>query len=283
MHRPNRTMTERRRASGLVFGYVYPFLFAVVLNLAARGETIFGPLYSIDTYGQGFQPFVDPGLYNWSCPRDASESCRCTGCGTLLGYMGAGVAVSALMMAVLLFAHSGLLFAQVILRRPTALEMTLFLALFTLHPFITEFFHFTDATMVIALAIWLASVGPVRRGQGVPDAAGHRRGRRPDRGRPVDLPDGDLLRRDRLPPGLGREAGTSGTSRTRIVLSVPTGPSHARRRSSAYPSTWCRSASWPWCPESRALAPRSFRVWPTRSRRSACSPASCAWRCCHGR
>jgi hypothetical protein len=152
-------MTESRRASGLVFGYVYPFVFVVALNLAARGETIFGPLYSIDTYGQGFQSSVDPVLYDLVLSQGRYGVVPLYWLRELLGYMGAGVAVSALMLAVLLFAHSGLLFAQVILRRPTTVEMTLFLALFTLHPFITEFFHFTDATVVIALAIWLASLG----------------------------------------------------------------------------------------------------------------------------
>jgi hypothetical protein len=152
-------LAEERLPSRLVFGYAYPFLFAVVLGLAARGETIFGPLYSSDTYGQALQPYLDPGFYNTVLRQGRFGLVPLYWLREVLGYQGAGVAVSALLLSVLLFAHSGLLFAQVILRRPSTAEMTLFLALFTLHPFATEFFHFTDATLVIAVAMWLASAG----------------------------------------------------------------------------------------------------------------------------
>ena len=73
-----------------------------------------------------------------------------------LGYLGMEVAVSSLVLAVLLFSHTGLLFAQIIVRRPSRAAMTIFLAIFVLHPFNTELFYFANGTFDIALAIWLA-------------------------------------------------------------------------------------------------------------------------------
>jgi hypothetical protein len=130
----------------------------VALAILGRAQTIFFPLYSIDSYSSVYQregsaafgvllPTGRFGLVGLYWLRD------------LIGYYGLEVAVSSLVLSTLLFAHAGLLFALCIFRKPSNVEATIFITFFVLHPFNTEFFHFSDVTLNIAIAIWLASVG----------------------------------------------------------------------------------------------------------------------------
>ena len=66
---------------------------------------------------------------------------------------------SAIVLSVVLFTGAGFLYARVLLKAFDAPELVIFVALFTLHPFNTEFYTFSDATFDIALSIFLAAAG----------------------------------------------------------------------------------------------------------------------------
>ena len=76
-----------------------------------------------------------------------------------IGYYGNSVAVSSLALAVVAFALAGLFFAKVVIERPSAPEAGLFITLMTLHPFNTEFFHFSDVTLNIMIGLLLSAIG----------------------------------------------------------------------------------------------------------------------------
>jgi hypothetical protein len=76
-----------------------------------------------------------------------------------LGYFGMEVIPSSLIASTLLFTGAGFLYARVLSPKLSDIELFIFVALFTLHPFVTEFYTFSDATLDIAIAIFLAAVG----------------------------------------------------------------------------------------------------------------------------
>src|SRR5208283_2667167 len=54
---------------------------------------------------------------------------------------------------------AGFVYARVLFDKPDAIEVFVFTSLFALHPFNTEFYTFSDVTLIIMLAIFLAAVG----------------------------------------------------------------------------------------------------------------------------
>lgn len=139
----------------ILLGQPLPFFIAVGLSLLARQWTITDPLYSADAYVQigpeGIPTdfFISQGRWGlvlFAGLRDA------------LDYVGYQVAASANLIAVFVFAHAGLLLANVVLRKPTTAEALVFVVIISLHPFATEFFYFTEGTLTFAVAFWLTSV-----------------------------------------------------------------------------------------------------------------------------
>ncbi|AMJ62708.1 hypothetical protein AXW83_22555 [Bosea sp. PAMC 26642] len=59
----------------------------------------------------------------------------------------------------LFFAAAGIFFAKLVLDNPTRSELSIFLAIMTLHPFGTEFFTFSDATLNIMIGLLLSAAG----------------------------------------------------------------------------------------------------------------------------
>ena len=139
----------------LLLGQPLPYVVGVVLSLAARGQAISSPLYSIDAYASLHSGSID---YTFMLSQGRYGSALLMWLREAVGYVGLEVASSALLLAVLLAAHTGLLLAHVVLRRPTTAETTVFVVLFSLHPFATEFFHFAGATLIIIFALWLAAL-----------------------------------------------------------------------------------------------------------------------------
>ena len=76
-----------------------------------------------------------------------------------LGYAGMDVVPSALILSTALLIGAGFVYARVLFGEPGAFDVFVFISLFALHPFNTEFFTFSDVTLTITLAIFLASVG----------------------------------------------------------------------------------------------------------------------------
>ena len=138
----------------LLLGQPAPFFAVTLLSLVARGQAIAGPLYSTDDYALLRTDALD---YRFLLSQGRFGTVGLEWLRELLGYTGVEVSTSALIVAVLLLTHSGLLLAHVVLRKPTTIETSIFLVLYALHPFATEFFFFAGATLDIAIALWLAS------------------------------------------------------------------------------------------------------------------------------
>ena len=146
------------QGSNLIWRYLTSLSVCIVLSVMAHGPSLFNPNYSIDTYsfshpGQPAFPyarFFIQGRYGLAALQWFREA---------IGYSGFDVAVSSIMLAVILFALAGLFFAWTILKSPSKVEVFIFIAFFTIHPFGTEFYTFSDATLNVAIAIFIAALG----------------------------------------------------------------------------------------------------------------------------
>ena len=137
------------------FRFRWCLIALTLLALVARMPSLTTPMYSIDGY-------------NSANARDLSQFVMTQGRWGLavllrlrgqLGYFGMDVIPSSLVLATLLLTGAGFLYARVLLPKPNNVELFIFVALFTLHPFVTEFYTFSDATLDIAIAIFVAAVG----------------------------------------------------------------------------------------------------------------------------
>ncbi|WP_201829349.1 glucosyltransferase domain-containing protein [Microvirga zambiensis] len=141
-------------------GYVVSFIGVLFLGLLARGQAIFAPLYSIDSYDTAYRGEPD-AIYGFLLTQGRYGLAALWWLRDAIGFYGIEVASATLIISIILFAASGFLFSIAVLKRPTAAETFILSALFTLHPYSTEFFHFSDATFNIALAIFLGALGIV--------------------------------------------------------------------------------------------------------------------------
>jgi hypothetical protein len=137
---------------------VTPLIFLVALGVLARAQTIFSPLLSIDTYEVAatsdpsvkFETLVQQGRFGLM----ALWWLR-----GVLGVWGPSASSISLMLSVPLLALSGLLFAFSISRGMTIRSATFLAAIYSLHPFLTEIYYFSDAAFNIFFATCLASIG----------------------------------------------------------------------------------------------------------------------------
>lgn len=134
------------------------FLLCCVASLLARGQTVFQPLYAIDTYmfmhgetvSSIYQTFLSQGRFGLAAIFWIREK---------IGYLGMDVAVSSAAFSIVLFSATAILLAYTIFPAPRFSTVVVFSLLVTLHPFGTEFFHFSEATFAIALAFFCGSAG----------------------------------------------------------------------------------------------------------------------------
>jgi hypothetical protein len=135
-----------------------PLILLVILGVLARAQTLFSPLLSIDTYEvavssgptEKFKLLIEQGRFGlmtlWWLRG-------------ILGVWGPSATSISLMLSVPILAISGLLFAFSISRDMTIRSATLLAAIYSLHPFLTEIYYFSDAAFNIFLAMCLASIG----------------------------------------------------------------------------------------------------------------------------
>ncbi|MCB5175205.1 glucosyltransferase domain-containing protein [Microvirga lenta] len=138
--------------------YYRPLLGVIILGFIARGQAILAPLYSIDTYhaayvkeaAASYDFLLSQGRYGWAILWWLRDT---------IGVHGVEVTSAGMILSVVMLAVTGFLFAVAILKEPTPAEAFLFAAIFTLHPFNTEFFHFSNVTSDITFAILLSALG----------------------------------------------------------------------------------------------------------------------------
>jgi glucosyltransferase GtrII-like protein len=133
-----------------------PFWSVLLLDLVARGQALFAPMASIDSYDVARRSF-------------GGEIAYCLGDGRFvraalwwaqqqLGFLPLESMSASLCLAIPLFIVSGFLFAAAILDDLEAGEAVVFAALFTLHPFATEYFYYGEVAFATVLAVFFASV-----------------------------------------------------------------------------------------------------------------------------
>ena len=133
-----------------------PFWGVLLLDLVARGQALFAPMASIDSYDVARRSF-------------SGEIAYCLGDGRFvraalwwaqqqLGFLPLESMSASLCLAIPLFIVSGFLFAAAILDDLRASEAFVCAALFTLHPFASEYFYYGEVAFATVLAVFFASV-----------------------------------------------------------------------------------------------------------------------------
>jgi hypothetical protein len=139
---------------------LYRFRWAfVVLTLAgvvARAQAITAPMYSIDGYMVNYDPW---GLYSLLLSNGRWGLVVLLRLREKLGYSGMDVIPSSLLLSIILFVGAGFFYARILLPKLKTAELLIFVTLFSLHPYNTEFFTFSDTTLNIALPMLLAPIG----------------------------------------------------------------------------------------------------------------------------
>jgi hypothetical protein len=128
----------------------------VALNFIARGQTVFDPLYSPDSYMLLDAPprvIVHDLLGNGRIGGVALNEVM-----AWLGFPLVRSASAQLALAIVAFAASGYLFARAVVDDPTPIETFGFVSLFTLDPLASEFFYFSETTLRTSLAVLFASI-----------------------------------------------------------------------------------------------------------------------------
>src|SRR5271166_1729104 len=126
------------------------------LEFIARAQSITTPMYSIDGYFANPDRTVATPLFLANGRWGLVAMLWLRG---QLGYEGMDVVPSALILSVVLLTGAGFLYARILLKKFDAAELGIFVALFTLHPFNTELYTFSDATLDNTLAVFLVACG----------------------------------------------------------------------------------------------------------------------------
>ena len=148
--------TSIREVWSDVLRFRWVLIGLMLLEFIARAQSITAPMYSIDGYfanpdRTGETPII---LANGRWGLVAMLWLR-----GQLGYEGMDVVPSALILSVVLLTGAGFLYARVLLKTFDAAELGIFVALFTLHPFNTELYTFSDATLNNTLPVFLVGCG----------------------------------------------------------------------------------------------------------------------------
>lgn len=145
---------RERKSFFLVFSIV---AFATLL---AKGAAVFQPSFSSDGYhlqylleqGRNIDPkfFLGQGRIGLSIIHWLRD---------LIGYSGADVSGSSIIIAIACWIFSGWMLARVIAPQITTIEQIIFGLVFSLHPFTTEMFTFSEATLNTNIAVMIGAAG----------------------------------------------------------------------------------------------------------------------------
>lgn len=145
--------------------FAAPFWAVLGLNIIARGQALFAPMHSIDSYDVARKSFSGEIAYSLSDGRFVRAALWWLQ--AQIGFLPIESMSASMCLAVPLFIISGFLFAAAIIEDIRPLEAFAFAALFTLHPFATEYFYYGEVTFATilavfcaALAVWSAYRGP---------------------------------------------------------------------------------------------------------------------------
>lgn len=140
----------------LISQLVHPFWVALGLNIVARGQALFAPMYSIDSYDVARKSFNGEIAYSLSDGRFIRAAVWWLQ--AQVGFLPIESMSASICLSVPLFIISGFAFAAAIIDDVTPKEAFAFAALFTLHPFATEYFYYGEITLATVLAILCAAL-----------------------------------------------------------------------------------------------------------------------------
>ncbi|WP_420971386.1 glucosyltransferase domain-containing protein [Bradyrhizobium sp. B120] len=136
--------------------FAAPFWAALALNIFARGQAIFAPMYSIDSYDVARKSFSGEIAYSLSDGRFIRAALWWLQ--SQIGFLPIESVSASICLSVPLLIISGFVFAAAIIDDIRPKEAFAFAALFTLHPFATEYFYYGEVTFATVLAIFLAAL-----------------------------------------------------------------------------------------------------------------------------
>jgi hypothetical protein len=116
-----------------------PFWALLILNIVARGQALFAPMYSIDSYDVARKSFGGEIAYSLSDGRFVRAGLWWLQ--SQIGFSPIESMSASLCLSIPVFIISGFIFAAAILDDVKPKEAFSFAALFTLHPFATEYFY----------------------------------------------------------------------------------------------------------------------------------------------
>ena len=142
------------------------FIVGILVNLLARGQALFGSLYSIDGYFVAKKSFNDEIAYNLGDGRFLRA--LLWRLQELLGFSPLASESASLALATVALVAAAILFGDAIFGKH-ARDKTMFLVvLLTLHPFITEYFYYGEVAFGIALSVLLAALAVRLTAPGLP-------------------------------------------------------------------------------------------------------------------
>lgn len=149
-------MLNAASARATISQFAAPFWAAFALNILARGQAIFAPMYSIDGYDVARKSFSGEVAYCLNDGRFVRAALWWLQSQT--GFLPIESVSASICLSVPLLIISGFVFAAAIIDDIRPREACAFAALFTLHPFATEYFYYGEVTFATVLAIFSAAL-----------------------------------------------------------------------------------------------------------------------------
>ncbi|MBH5397407.1 glucosyltransferase domain-containing protein [Bradyrhizobium sp. CNPSo 4010] len=138
-----------------------PFWAVLGLNIIARGQALFAPMYSIDSYDVARKSFSGEIAYSLSDGRFVRAAMWWLQ--AQIGFLPIESMSASMCLSIPLFIIAGFIFAAAIVEDISPQEAFAFAAPFTLHPFATEYFYYGEVAFVTVLAVFCAAIGCMER------------------------------------------------------------------------------------------------------------------------
>jgi Glucosyl transferase GtrII len=152
----DRIAAQGRKALQELIFYKSALFTGLIVSFVSRAQSVFYPQYSVDGYNVAYSNYLENNWISFTLGRYAEVILNYTR--AQLGYIGVEVSGSSLIFAIILSTLTGLVFATLVFTRPTLVEAAIFIVIFTLHPFNSELFTFSDETLNISIAFFLAAI-----------------------------------------------------------------------------------------------------------------------------
>jgi hypothetical protein len=132
------------------------FLAGILVSILARGQALFGSLYSIDAYYVAKKSFNEEIAYNLADGRFLRA--LLWRLQELLGFSPLASEAASLALATVAIVAAAILFGEAIFGKHASDKIWFFVVIFTLHPFLTEYFYYGEVALGIALSVLFAAL-----------------------------------------------------------------------------------------------------------------------------